>query len=200
MEALMIDTLIFDLGNVIVDFVPNRIFEKATQNKQDAIVLNELFMNSGVWHELDRGLAVEEVIRKVQANSSQHLHYAIEHVVHHWHHDLNENTAMVSFISELRNKYQLYLLSNVSLQFHDFRHRFKVLDLFDGLYISAQSQLLKPEAAIYEDFLKTFNLKAQQCFFIDDKSENIEGAKLVGIDGHVYDKDLQKLKDVIVTL
>ena len=196
----MIKTLIFDMGNVIVDFRPQKIYEEATGSVEDGQILFELFMNSGIWHELDRGVPLNQVIAWTQQKAPQYLHEAIEYVIHHWHEDLILNEAMSNYLLELIPHYNTYLLSNVSSQFHDFRHRFEILDSFDGLYISADRKLLKPDQAIYLDFLEQYQLDPAECYFIDDKEENILGASEVGIQGHVYDGDLDKLKKAIVEL
>lgn len=193
----MIDTLIFDLGNVIVDFIPLSIYEKATGSTSDGQLLYDLFMSSGIWHELDRGIPLEQVITLTSQKAPQHLHEAIAYVVHNWHDDLVLNTEMASYIKQLQVDFNVYLLSNVSKQFHDFRDRFSILDSFDGLYISADTKLLKPNIEIYQDFLTTFSLQPQQCFFIDDKEENILGARQIGIKGHVFDQDIEALKKAI---
>ena len=78
----MIDTLIFDLGNVIVDFIPLSIYEKATGSTSDGQLLYDLFMSSGIWHELDRGIPLEQVITLTSQKAPQHLHEAIAYVVH----------------------------------------------------------------------------------------------------------------------
>lgn len=196
----MINTIVFDLGNVIVDFLPHRIYHHVTQNEQEAQTLYELFMESGIWHELDRGKPLDEVIDWVKAKADTSFHKAIEYVVYHWHEDLEMNIAMESYIKELSKTYNIYLLSNVSKQFYDFKHRFEILDLFDGLYISADSSLLKPSPAIYTHFLDTYQLKAEQCFFIDDRLENIEGALSIGMEGFVYQNNLDELKQKITAL
>lgn len=47
-----------------------------------------------------------------------------------------------------------------------------------GTY-SYKLKLCKPEKEIYEEFLKMHGLNAEECFFFDDREENIEGAKKV---------------------
>ena len=51
------------------------------------------------------------------------------------------------------------------------------LKLFDGLLISGEDKLMKPDSAIYELAKNRFNLNPEETIFIDDKRENIEAAK-----------------------
>lgn len=197
----MIESIIFDLGNVLLDFIPMRIYEQVTTCSKDAKTLYELFMHSGIWHELDRGKPLEEVISWTQEKAPSHLFTPIKQVVHRWHEDLTLNHSVAELVEQLKSEgYDLYVLSNISKQFYELKNRFPIFEQFDGIYISADSQLLKPEKEIYEDFLTKFHLKSESCFFIDDKPENIEGAKSVGIKGYVYNKDTDKLRLAIDNL
>ncbi|HHX52040.1 MAG TPA: HAD-IA family hydrolase, partial [Erysipelothrix sp.] len=63
---------------------------------------------------------------------------------------------------------------------------------FDGLYISADSQLIKPHAEVYIDFLETFDLTATESLFIDDKEINILGAKNLGFNVYHYQSDFDE--------
>ena len=58
--------------------------------------------------------------------------------------------------------------------------------MFDGVIISADHKLLKPEKEIYEKLYETFGLNPSECFFIDDVAANIEGAAATGMQGHCY--------------
>ena len=54
---------------------------------------------------------------------------------------------------------------------------------------------MKPQKEMYEHFYERFGLDPQECFFIDDLQDNIDGAKATGMDGYCFvDGDLEKLK------
>ena len=53
----------------------------------------------------------------------------------------------------------------------------------DGKIISSHVKCIKPEPEIYEKLLETYHLKAEECVFFDDRADNVEGAKAVGING-----------------
>ena len=84
------------------------------------------------------------------------------------------------------NGYKIYLLSNASSDFHERRSGIPALSYFDGVVVSADYKLLKPEKEIYEVLYEKFLLKPEECFFIDDVQKNIDGAKATGMDGHCY--------------
>ncbi|MBO5410715.1 MAG: HAD-IA family hydrolase, partial [Clostridia bacterium] len=76
--------------------------------------------------------------------------------------------------------------SNASSDFHERRSGIPALAFFDGVLISADYKLLKPEKEIYEALYEKFSLNPEECFFIDDVQKNIDGAKATGMDGHCY--------------
>ena len=67
-----------------------------------------------------------------------------------------------------KNGYRLYLLSNAAIRQHEYLARAEASKLMDGTLISADVKLLKTDPQIYQTFLKKFDLKAEECVFIDD--------------------------------
>ena len=91
--------------------------------------------------------------------------------------------------------YKTYLLSNASPRFFDVYQNYPAICQLDGFFISALYKLIKPQPEIYEAFCKKFDVKPEECFFIDDMKANIEGAKAYGMQGFVFDtKDLSGLE------
>jgi putative hydrolase of the HAD superfamily len=76
------------------------------------------------------------------------------------------------------------------------RNKFSVLRVGEGTLVSYQVKLMKPEKEIYEVFLAKFNLIAEECLFIDDLEENLEGARKLGIQG-LNVKDINKIEDYL---
>ena len=66
--------------------------------------------------------------------------------------------------------------------------------VFDGFFVSSEHVLLKPQHEIYEKFFEVFDLKPEECFFIDDNPLNIEGAACCGMAGTVFKGDVDRLK------
>ena len=67
------------------------------------------------------------------------------------------------------------------------------LKLFDGLLISGEDNLMKPDLAIYELAKNRFKLNPKETVFIDDKRENIEAAKVLDFKT-IHLKDPQNIK------
>jgi HAD superfamily hydrolase (TIGR01509 family) len=86
--------------------------------------------------------------------------------------------------------YKVYVLSNWDAQSFPIlqKKHHKIMDLFDGTFISGEAGVLKPNPEIFTAFLKKFELKASECVFIDDEKHNVAGAESVGIKAVLFDK------------
>ena len=82
------------------------------------------------------------------------------------------------FCEYIKNKgYGIYILSNASDRFHQYFPRFLPLDFFNGVAVSSDIHMIKPYEGIYKYILEKYKLNPEECLFIDDRLENIEGAK-----------------------
>ena len=76
----------------------------------------------------------------------------------------------------------VYCITNFSVdKLNRARERFEELNAFDGIVISGEVRLLKPDAAIYRRLLDQHDLRAEDTLFIDDVEQNVEGARAVGM-------------------
>ena len=73
----------------------------------------------------------------------------------------------------------------------------ELFDKFDGLVFSVQIGIVKPNIDIYEYLISKYNLKTDECLFIDDTEKNIKGAQLAGISGYLFDGDVDTLRKKI---
>lgn len=104
--------------------------------------------------------------------------------------------------------YRLYILSNwdpssFSLFVEQFPELFTYQgkDLFNGIMISGQQHMVKPQKEIYQACLKKFNINPSQAIFIDDTIENIQAAQNLGISSiHCYDKNFHHVKKELINI
>ena len=183
----MIKNIIFDMGGVLIDYNPEKtlygLFDKETAD----ILLKEIFRNP-FWADKDRGIIMPaEIMQKVKNRIPEAVFEKVSEMVDNFYPYMPPFEKMYGFVEMLKSKgYGIYLLSNASPDFHERRSGIPALSLFDGVIISADYKLLKPEKEIYEKLYETFSLKPEECFFIDDVPANIDGAKATGMDGHCY--------------
>lgn len=175
---LMIRNIVFDLGNVLIDYNPNRIINAVfTDEETKSLLLEEIFQSKG-WKLLDKG--VMNFDDHTQDLVSRYPQYAteIDWILKNWHKDQPDVQGMYSLVEKLScTEFELYVLSNASERFYNFAlANNKIFQFFKGVTISAELKLLKPQKEIYDQFCQIHNLNPVECLFIDDKAENVQAA------------------------
>lgn len=194
----MIKNIVLDMGNVCCKWDVDYISSKLTTNKEDQEFLIKYLFQSPQWLQLDKGsISLKEAKQQLLESVSKEKRKLIEYGFEHWFEYFEQFDEMEEFIKEYKQKgYHFYLLSNCSLQFNQYYQTKSIFQHLEGLYISAAHQKIKPNLDIFEDFLKEYRLQANECFFVDDLKENVEGAKKIGMQGLVYHGNVQELKQV----
>ena len=193
----MIRNLVFDLGNVLIDFLPRKLaaLEQVPAPDTDCFV-REVF--GGVeWVRLDRGtLPPEEATSSVCARLPSSLHPAARNLIFHWwSHPFSPVAGMGDLLQEAKRLgYGIFLLSNATRALHDYLPRVPGADCLDGCIVSADWQLLKPQPEIYLRLYETYSLHPEECLFVDDSPANIEGALRTGMPGIVFHGDISRLR------
>lgn len=192
----MIRNILFDMGNVLLCFDPQRFIDRLELDEADAKLLRWEVFDSTEWVELDRGtMNDEQALASMCRRIPERLHGAARGLVERWDEPripMDEICALVGRLSEAG--YGLFLLSNASLRHHAYWPRLPVAEYFgDRLMISSDWNLLKPDPAFYQKALELFQLRADECLFVDDNPMNVESAQRLGISGIVYHGDPKQL-------
>ena len=192
----MIRNILFDMGNVLIRFDREYFIERLGVAEEDRQLLMWEVFHSMEWVRMDRGSIVEaEAVASICRRLPDHLHDAAEKLVAMWDRPILPIEGMYELVEELKNAgYGIYLLSNASLRQHEYWPRIPASVFFDGTIISADEQVMKPGAEYYLRALNRFDLKAEECFFVDDVPANIEGAYFCGIPGTVFRGDAALLR------
>lgn len=192
----MIRNIVFDMGKVLVGFEPDEYIARFVPDPDDYESVRRELFRSVEWARLDRGtMTGAEVAAAAGARLPEHLRGPVADIMANWHRDLHPVEGMYELVRELKgNGYPVYLLSNTSEEFHEFRKSIPALGLFEHVFISADWHLLKPEPAIYQVFLAHFGLDAAECVFIDDAPLNVEAATNAGMSGIVFHGDPADLR------
>lgn len=196
----MIDTIVFDMGGVLLDFRAELFAERLGLSRDDCALLSRHLLRTTDWVKLDRGTTSEQAAYDhACAKLPERLHPAVDYILNHWDQPIVPIPDMAALVRELKEKgYRLYLLSNASRRQHDYWPRVPGQEYFDGKLISADVHLLKPEAAIYQALFEKFGLAPQQCLFIDDFPPNIEASENAGMQGIVF-HDAAQLREELKT-
>lgn len=192
----MIRTIVFDMGGVLIKFDREYFIRRLNVDPMDEqILMNEVFC-SLEWARMDRGSLTEaDAAKSICARLPERLHLAAERLVTMWERPILEVDGMYDLVKELKDRgYKVYLLSNASVRQHEYWPRIPAAELFDGKLISSDVHLVKPQPEIYRLFCDTFQVLPDECFFIDDSPQNIEGAYEVGIQGAIFHGDVGALR------
>lgn len=192
----MIQNIVFDMGNVLIRYRPETFIQNYSSDPAEQKTLLEAIFLTEEWQQYDQGtLTNNELLDHVLFKLPDSLHEKARNVLADWYTGMTPISEMEEVIRKLKkNGYNLYLLSNVSQDFHQFKHVIPGLSYFDGLFLSSDWKLIKPDPEIYKLFFKKFSLTPEECFFIDDLPQNIKSAEALGMRGHVFDGDIEKLK------
>ena len=193
----MIKNYIFDMGGVLPKSTMTEYMKSISHSEAEFTLYQEM-TKSNTWVEMDRGLDIEEAC---QIFCEQYHHKQDEKIrkfVGNFRQSNDPNPEMEQLILESKNHgYKLYLMSNVSFLYKKFFPYIKSISYMDGIWVSCEQGLIKPDRRAFEDMFHMFGLTPEECFFIDDSVSNIDAGRLCGMDGMVYRGNVAELRSVI---
>ena len=177
---------LFDLGGVFFDWDPKYFFKNIFKDSNELIFFLSSVCNDKWNIQQDAGRPIIEAERELINFFPQ---YKKQIKMYYPNHSLMIKKTFSESIEILyqlkKSHYECYVLSNWSAE--TFRNTIKdypFLNQFNGMIISGDEKLIKPDLAIYELAIKRFNLNPKETVFIDDKLENIEAAKKLNFNTH----------------
>ncbi len=181
------NTVILDLGNVVLDYDVNRIVASLSLDAETSALLRDELFGHPEWLELDRGSTTEtEVLRSVRNRTGLDAEI-IESALLAMKNSLDPIPQTLDLMHELvAAGMSLYCLSNMSRETWAHIRDFDGFDLFDGIVISGHERMIKPEPAIFELLLERFSVAPAATLFIDDSEANVDSARRVGIDAYHF--------------
>jgi len=197
MGSLRIKAIIFDLGNVLVDFDHNlaarRIAEFTDKGPEEIF---NLFFDSELTGLFEEGrISPLDFFSKIKDTLVLKVGYDSFLPIWNEVFFLSEKNRQVYLLAQaLKKKYRLALLSNVNILHFDYlKKEFTVFDVFHHLIASYEIGYRKPHPLIYRQALGTLEAEAGNVFYTDDRPELIEGARALGIRGFVF-RGIEQLK------
>ncbi|WP_297820257.1 HAD family phosphatase [uncultured Lactobacillus sp.] len=196
----MLKNIIFDFGNVIMNYNPDRILDKYPLTAKEHEILLKNIFQSEQWLEIDAGKIDEQEATEIfKSRVDRDLKDKVQLIMDTWPEKVDFYEAVFEYISELRKQgYKIYGLSNTGMKFANFVKNSERGEYFDGYVFSAQEKIMKPNKRIYQILLNRYELKAKESIFIDDLAANTQAAKDLGMQGFTFRINrLDQLKEYI---
>ncbi len=179
---------LFDLGNVVVDWEPMRLYRSMFASEEEARAFLTDVANMA-WHtEHDRGVPMAENASPLIAKYPQ-----FERQIRAWDTGWMEMfhgyvPGIEAILADLRNAgVPLYALTNVPAEkYNDIADAFPELYRFEDTIISGVEKCVKPGREIFEITLKRIGAPAGNIFFTDDSQRNIDAADELGFVTHHF--------------
>jgi epoxide hydrolase-like predicted phosphatase len=196
-----IDTVVFDIGNVLTDFAWEEFLYSKGYDKAMVERMGKASVRSEDWAEFDLGnLTTDQITDKFAENDPEiadELKRAFSDVTG----ILKKRDASIPWIRALQAAgYKVLVLSNYSLMAHETcQEALEFLNYVDGGILSYKEHIIKPDPAIYKLLEDRYDLVPDRIVFIDDTPVNIQAAKERGWKGivyHSYDQVVQELHNL----
>lgn len=177
--------IIFDLGNVWVDFDHMIAAKKVSRfTERSPREIFDLFFDSGLTQEFEEGrstpinffLAVQD---KLNLNISYNEFLPIWNEIFFL---TDKNIKVHNLARQLKQNYIIAMISNINvLHFEYLKNKFPVFGILDNIILSYQEHLRKPDHKIYKKTLQILNLLPFEVVYTDDREEFTEEASKLGI-------------------
>ncbi|WP_417596078.1 HAD family hydrolase [Parasphingorhabdus sp.] len=196
-----IDTVIFDIGNVLYRWDLRCLFAKLIDDPEEL----DWFLAHVVtpeWHfQHDAGRPFADMVAERSREFPEYRDHIIAYSRRFPETIPGPVEGMVDIVRALANRgVPLFAISNFGAEsWAQFRPSAPIFALFSDIVISGEEKMIKPDAAIYELALQRFSCRADQCLFIDDRLDNIEAGRALGIAGHHF-KDAMTLEQQLMAL
>lgn len=194
-----VNTIIFDLGGVLIDWNPRYLYRKILKNEDEV----DFFLNNictSEWNDQqDAGRSFEEatleLIRK---------HPEWEEAISAWYGRWQETIRgsideTVDILRDLKEskKYGLYALTNWSAETFPWAYEnFAFLSWFEGIVVSGIEGTRKPFPEFYRILFDRYNVNPAEALFIDDNLKNVTGAEALGLKSIHFRSPQQLLVDL----
>ena len=196
--------IIFDFGNVLVEWHPERVYTEYFGDEARAWWFLRHVVDPEWRNRIDAGEPTAHCIAELSARLPEYRE-AIELFDRRYFDMLTgEVPGMRELVAQLidmsaRQPINIFGLTNWSMEtFPEARRRFPILQMIDRYVVSAAEGLIKPDPRLFRVLMDRYGLKAEECTFVDDNEANVEAACRLGMQGIVFRgaEDLRKKLDI----
>ncbi|MFM8850210.1 MAG: HAD family hydrolase [Cytophagales bacterium] len=179
-----VDTIIFDLGGVLIDWNPRYLYRRIFNTEEEITWFLENICTPEWNDQQDAGRSFEEATEELVQQFPEH-EVAIRAWYGRWHETiLGPVDGTVEILKQLKEskKNRLYALTNWSAQTFPWAlDNFEFLHWFDGIVVSGVEKTRKPFPEFYQILFDRYQINPAKAIFIDDNHKNVMGAYAVGL-------------------
>lgn len=193
----IIKNVILDMGNVLLDYNPEAILNAFFETKEDKNLIEQELFQGPEWEQGDLGqIKNEERFDGVSKRVPVRLHNALWRCIHGWGRYMLPLPGAKEFCGYIKQKgYGIYILSNACNEFYYYFPRHYDLDFFDGVVVSSDVHIIKPDPRIYKHLLTAYDRKPEECLFIDDREDNVRAAADIGMRARIFRNDFDIIRE-----
>lgn len=200
----MINTIVLDIGQVLVDFCWKEYLEECGYDEKTKEKVSNATVLSDFWGEQDRGAIDTHELIKLCCCIDPSVSKEITRLFKDISKLASEYDYSADFIKDLKaNGYKVYLLSNFGSNFETLKETFRFYPYVDGGVISYEVKQIKPEPQIYQSLIEKYNINPEEAVFLDDREDNLYTAKQLGfhtIQVGEFEKALEDLRTLGVRI
>jgi 2-haloacid dehalogenase len=178
-------TVVFDIGNVLVAWDPRNLYRRYFEGREEKM---EWFLSNvctPAWNvEQDRGRSFADAVDLLVKEHPPEWHPMIRAFDEQWQETISGPIhGTVDILKTLkRSNVPVYAITNWNQdKFREALARFDFLNSFDGIVVSGDERMLKPDREIFKLFCERYGVKPETAVFIDDSQRNVEGARAAGM-------------------
>lgn len=197
-----INAVIFDVGNVLVDFDYKTYLESFGFPKEEREILQEVIFESDAWAEQDRGVLSDEEVEAGFIKACPTYAEDIKRVYRGRGRTIAPMPYTRQWLISLKKiGLRVYILSNYGAGMYEKTKETldDFLPLTNGAVFSYREHSIKPEKDIYERLLTRYKIDPDRAVFIDDRSDNVAAGESFGLHGIVF-KNYEQAKEALKTV
>lgn len=189
----MIKTIIFDLGNVIVNVNHKPMFKKfASASNKSLPYITDYYENSAIRKQFDTG-KIDATKFYQEFAKGLNLKMSFKEFKKTYCDIFILNKDVANLIKNLKKNYRLILLSNTDILHYEYiKNKYKIVNIFDDYVLSYKAGCRKPNPLIFLTALRKVKTLPFNCLYFDDIAEFVYIARVMGIRAFQY-KNFGKL-------
>ncbi len=180
----MIKNIVLDVGRVLVAWEPEAAMHRLGLSEEAVQAVADATVRTPDWDEMDRGAIDEEELLGRFIARAPDREKEIRLFVGNVGTAIRRFDYTTDWIARMKQSgYRVYILSNYAKRtFAQTKDELSFLAAADGAVFSYEIRMIKPEPGIYRTLFEKYGLNPEECLFLDDRQENADGAKAVGME------------------